>query len=200
MANETFHAGERELQQRFDATRLADSVAAKAVHAAFSEKDIAFIRRMDMFFLATSDAEGNLDCSYKGGEPGFVRITGDSTLVFPWYDGNGMFMSSGNILQNRNVGMLFIDFEDQWRMRVNGKAELLYDDPMLDEYPGAQFLVRVTAEYIFPNCPRYIHKMQLVERSVFVPKAECEVPEPEWKDHFEEVLPRDQQERRKSRS
>lgn len=200
MPGDTFHEGERELQRRFDANRLADSIAAKTFHAAFSEKDRAFIERMDMFFLATSDAEGNLDCSYKGGEPGFVRITGESTLVFPWYDGNGMFMSAGNILQTPNVGMLFIDFESQWRMRVNGKAEVLYEDALLTDYPGAQFLVRVTAENIFPNCPRYIHKMQLVERSVFVPKAECETPEPDWKDHFEEVLPEDQRERRRSRS
>lgn len=200
MASDTFHSGERELQQRFDAERLADSIAAKTFHAAFSENDRAFIQRMDMFFLATSDADGNLDCSYKGGEPGFVRITGESTLVFPWYDGNGMFMSAGNIMQNRNVGMLFIDFENQWRMRVNGTAEVVYEDPLLADYPGAQFLVRVAADHIFPNCPRYIHKMQLVERSVFVPKAECETPEPDWKDHFEEVLPRDQQERRRGRS
>jgi uncharacterized protein len=200
MAGDTFHEGERELQRHFDADRLADRIAAKTFHATFSDNDRAFIQRMDMFFLATSDAEGNLDCSYKGGEPGFVRITGDSTLVFPWYDGNGMFMSAGNITQHRNVGMLFIDFENQWRMRVNGTAEVVYEDELLADYPGAQFLVRVTAENIFPNCPRYIHKMQLVERSVFVPKAECETPEPDWKDHFADVLPRDQQERRRSQS
>lgn len=200
MADDTFHAGERELQRHFDADRLADRIAAKTFHATFSDNDRAFIQRMDMFFLATSDAEGNLDCSYKGGEPGFVRITGESTLVFPWYDGNGMFMSAGNIVQKPNVGILFIDFENQWRMRVNGTAEILYDDPMISDYPGAQFLVRVTASNIFPNCPRYIHKMQLVERSVFVPKAECETPDPDWKDHFADVLPRDQQERRRSRS
>lgn len=200
MPGDPFHEGERELQRRFDADRLADRIAEKTFHSSFSENDRAFIQRMDMFFLATSDAEGNLDCSYKGGEPGFVRITGDSTLVFPWYDGNGMFMSAGNIVQKPNVGMLFIDFENQWRMRVNGTAEVVYEDELLAEYPGAQFLVRVHASNIFPNCPRYIHKMQLVERSVFVPKAECETPEPDWKDHFTDVLPRDQQERRRSRT
>ncbi len=107
-------------------------------------------------------------------------------------------MSAGNVLEHERVGMLFIDFQNQWRMRVNGRATIDFEDPLLAEYPGALFVVRVTPEQIFPNCPRYIHKMELVERSTYVPKADCDVPDPDWKDHFEDALPGDQQARRRA--
>jgi predicted pyridoxine 5'-phosphate oxidase superfamily flavin-nucleotide-binding protein len=194
-----FHDGERAMQERFDSVRLADKVSSVTMHDHFTEGDRAFIERMDMFFLATGDAQGNLDCSYKGGDPGFIRIIDDTTLAFPIYDGNGMFMSAGNILEHAKVGMLFIDWQHQWRMRVNGVASIAFDDPLMAEYPEAQCVVRVRPEQIFPNCPRYIHKMELVERSVFVPRAACETPDPDWKDHFEDALPADQQARRAAR-
>jgi uncharacterized protein len=197
--SDVFHAGERAVQERFDSVRLADKVAGVTMHDAFSDNDKAFIERMDMFFLATGDAEGNLDCSYKGGEPGFVRVIDETTLAFPIYDGNGMFMSSGNILEHPKVGLLLIDWEGQWRMRVNGVASIDFEDELMAEYPGAQFVVRVQPQSIFPNCPRYIHKMQLVERSLFVPKAACETPEPDWKEHFADVLPEEQQRKRAER-
>ncbi len=191
-----FHPGEREVQERFDSQRLADRVAEVTMHDTISERDSAFIGRMDMFFLATSDELGNLDCSYKGGDPGFVRVLDETTIAFPNYDGNGMFMSAGNILRHAQVGLLFIDWEHQWRMRLNGSASIDFDDPLLGEFPGAQFITRVRAAQVFPNCPRYIHRMQLVERSVFVPRADCETPDPEWKDHFEDALPEVQRQRR----
>lgn len=196
---EPYHEGERAMQRRFGSEALADRLAEVTRHARFTDADRAFIERMDMFFLATSDAEGNLDCSYKGGDPGFVRILDDETLAFPWYDGNGTFMSAGNVLVHPNVGMLFIDFANQWRMRVNGTASIDFDDPLLPEFPGAQFIVRVRPHQVFPNCPRYIHRMELVERSVFVPRADDEAPDPDWKDHFEDVLPAAQRERRARR-
>ena len=192
----TYHEGERELQERFDSTRLADKLRERVVHDTISESDREFIGRMDMFFLASVSGDGNVDCSYKGGEPGFVKVLDERTVAFPNYDGNGMFMSAGNILTNPKVGMLFVDWENQWRMRLNGTASIDFADPLQADWPEAMFVVRVRAEEVFPNCPRYIHKMQLVERSGFVPKAECRTPEPDWKDHFEEALPSDQKARR----
>lgn len=192
--------GERELQRRFDSERLAEAIRTRSVHDTIAERDRAFIERMDMFFLATVDARGNADCSYKGGDPGFIRVLDEHTLAFPSYDGNGQFMSGGNIATNGKVGMLFIDWERQNRMRVNGTASIDFDDPLLAEYPEAQFVVRVRAEEVFPNCPRYIHKMQMVERSRFVPKEACETPDAEWKDHFEEILPADQRARRQAKA
>jgi predicted pyridoxine 5'-phosphate oxidase superfamily flavin-nucleotide-binding protein len=191
-----FHPGEREMQERFDSVRLANAVGGVTLHDSITPRDKAFIERVDMFFLATGDADGNLDCSYKGGEPGFVRVLDERTIAFPIYDGNGMFMSTGNILEHPRVGMLFIDFENQWRMRVNGEAHIEYEHPLMAEFAEAQCLVLVRPHQIFPNCPRYIHKMELVERSKFVPKAACETPEPEWKDGFEDALPEAQRRRR----
>ncbi len=194
-----FHRGEREMQERFDSVRLADRIAEATMHDRFTERDAAFLARMDMFFLATSDGDGNLDCSYKGGDPGFVRVVDETTLAFPIYDGNGMFQSAGNIVEHNRVGMLFVDWERQRRMRVNGRASINFDDPLMAEFPEAQFVVRVTPDAIFSNCPRYIHKMELVERSTFVPRVGCETPDPDWKDSFEDALPAAQQTRRAER-
>ena len=152
-----YNWGSRKLQDRFDSRRIADRLEQRTVHDAFTETDRAFIESSPMFFLATVDAEGCPDCSYKGGMPGFVRVLNPNTLAFPDYDGNGMFKSLGNILVNPHVGMLFIDFEHPDRMRINGTATARDDDPLLSEYPGAQLIIRVQAEQIFPNCPRYIH-------------------------------------------
>jgi hypothetical protein len=181
----------RALQDRFDTRRLADRLADVTVHDRFTPDDRDFIERLDMFFLATVDALGQPTCSYKGGDPGFVRIVDDRTLAFPNYDGNGMYLSMGNVDATRRVGLLFIDFEHQQRMRVDGTAELRHEDPLLAGYPGAQFVVRVVAERIYPNCPRYIHKYQLVQRSAFVPRAGLKTPIPGWKQSAwaRDVLP-----------
>ena len=186
-----YNWGSRQLQNQFDSQRIADRLEQRTVHETFTDKDRAFIERCAMFFLATADAEGRPDCSYKGGMPGFVRIITPTTLAFPDYDGNGMFKSLGNILVNPHVGMLFIDFEHPDRMRVNGTATVHDDDPLLPEYPGAQLIIRVQAEQIFPNCPRYIHKMQIVNYSVYAPRLDYTPPEPEWKqmEEFRDALP-----------
>src|SRR5437667_11127885 len=166
MADSTlYHDGSRRLQDRFDTRRLADRLEQVIAHVAFTDGDRAFIESRTMSFLATADADGRPDCSYKGGRPGFVKVVGPGTLAFPSYDGNGMFKSLGNVLVNPHVGLLFIDFESPKRIRVNGRATLHPDDPLLGEFVGAQLIVRVQVETIFPNCPRYIHKLQLVEES-----------------------------------
>ena len=188
---EFFHERARELQDRFDTRRLADRVSGATVHDFISDNDREFVERMDMFFLATVDADGHANCSYKGGEPGFVKVLDEKTLAFPNYDGNGMYLSMGNVLESGEVGMLFIDFENQWRMRLNGTATVDFEDPLRAEWPEAQFVVRVRAREVFPNCPRYIHQYKLVKRSRFVPKSECATPVPAWKagGWVEDVLP-----------
>ena len=171
----------RALQDTFDTRRLADRLAEVKVHDRFTAEDREFVERLDMFFLATVDAAGQPTCSYKGGDPGFVTVLDDTTLAFPNYDGNGMYLSMGNLMETQAVGMLFIDFEGQRRMRVDGTARLSPDDPLMGRYPGAQFMVRVEAKRIYPNCPRYIHKYQLVQRSEYVPRLEAPAPIPAWK-------------------
>ena len=176
-----YNEGNRRLQDQFDTRRLADRIEERIVHAVIDEDDRAFIEGCDMFFIATADAEGRPQCSYKGGDPGFVRVLDERTIAFPVYDGNGMYLTAGNALVNPHVGLLFIDFERRRRVRLNGVASVADDDALLAEYPEAQLVVRVEATEVFPNCPRYIHEYKLVQRSRFVPHEECRTPVPAWK-------------------
>ena len=188
-----YHDESRRLQDRFDTRRLADRINERLVRDRLDADDRAFVERADMFFLATSDAEGRPQCSYKGGDPGFVRVLDEHTIAFPLYDGNGMYLSAGNALVNPHVGLLFVDFEGRKRLRLNGVASVDDEDPLLAEFPEAQLVVRVRATQVFPNCPRYIHEYRLVQRSRFVPRAECTTPVPEWKtrEWAKDALPAD---------
>jgi uncharacterized protein len=186
-----YHAGSRRLQDEFDTRRLADRIEQVKVTDTIDASDRAFIESMDMFFLATADEHGRPNCSYKGGDPGFVRVLDERTVAFPGYDGNGMFVSAGNVLVNPEVGLLFVSFERRRRLRLNGTASIDPADDLAATYPGAQFVVRVRAREVFPNCPRYIHRYRLVERSRFVPRGDAPPPVPDWKrkDWACDVLP-----------
>lgn len=171
----------RKLQRSFDSVRIADRIEERLFHEQVTPADKAFIESLAMFFLATADSRGRPNCSYKGGDPGFVRVLDPKTIVFPCYDGNGMFLSMGNALDNPEVGLLFIDFERQTRLRLNGTASIVPARDAAPPYAGAQFVVKVAVSQIFPNCGRYIHRMQLVEPSPFVPRGDAEPPVPGWK-------------------
>jgi predicted pyridoxine 5'-phosphate oxidase superfamily flavin-nucleotide-binding protein len=199
-ADSPYHEGSRALQDRFDTRRLADRLADRLWTDTIDEGDRAFIESADMFFLATADEQGRPNCSYKGGDPGFVRVLDERTIAFPNYDGNGMYLSMGNLSRNPHVGLLFIDFERGHRMRLNGDASIDMDDPLGEEWPEAQFIVRVRAREVFPNCPRYIHRMRRLEWSEFVPREGCETPVPDWKrsDWAHDVLPANDPARRET--
>jgi predicted pyridoxine 5'-phosphate oxidase superfamily flavin-nucleotide-binding protein len=189
-----YHDGNRQLQDRFDSRRISDRLEDLA-RTAFTDDDKAFIESAAYFFIATADAEGRPDCSFKGGLPGFVRVTGSSELSFPDYDGNGMFKSLGNVMVNPNVGLLFIAMHGTpRRLRVNGTARVRDDDPLLKETVAAQLIVRLEARAIFPNCPRYIPDMQMTGPSIYTPQPNCDPPEPAWKsfDIFKDAVPRRQ--------
>ena len=189
-----YHDGNRALQDQFDSRRIADRLEEKLTRRAFTNDDKAFIENAQYFFIATADADGRPDCSFKGGMPGFVRVVGPSELAFPDYDGNGMFKSLGNLSVNPQIGMLFIALHDKpRRLRINGTALMSRDDPLLAATVGAQLIVRVTAQAIFPNCPRYIPTMQLVQPSIYAPCAGQDPVEPAWKsfpDFKDHVHPR----------
>jgi len=187
-----YHEGSRRLQDRFDTRRLADRLQQNLSRTEFTAEDRAFIEAAGMFFLATADREGRPDCSYKGGLPGFVRLLDSRTLAFPSYDGNGMFRSLGNVSVNPAVGLLFIDFEQPRRLRVVGTASIDEHDPLIGDIEGAQLVVRVRAERIFPNCPRYIHRMQPLEMSPYAPCEGHDPPPAAWKrfEMFRDVLPK----------
>lgn len=187
-----YHDGQRALQDAFGSRALADRLEARLRRDRFTDDDAAFVASLAFFFLATADAEGRPDCSFKGGAPGFVRIVADDRLVFPDYDGNGMFKSLGNIAANPHVGLLFIAMgERPARLRVNGRAVVSDRDPAMAEFPGAQLLVTVTPVDIFPNCPRYIPAVEQTAASPYVPVAGAAPPEPRWKQYpdFADVVP-----------
>jgi predicted pyridoxine 5'-phosphate oxidase superfamily flavin-nucleotide-binding protein len=183
--------GARHFQTMFDTRRLADRALEILVHQTITGDDRALIERAEFFFLATVDAQGQPQCSYKGGEPGFVRVVDDKTIAFPSYDGNGMFLSLGNIREARRVGVLFIDFESPSRLRLNGTAEVHERDPLLAAYHEAQVVVRVSVSDLFVNCPRYVPALEKVAPSPYVPHRGRRTPIPDWKRKhvLRDVLP-----------
>lgn len=187
-----YHSGQRELQAEFGSTALADRLDERLRHDRFTDGDKAFIEGLPFFFIATADAEGRPDCSFKGGDPGFARVVAPDLLVFPDYDGNGMFRSLGNLGVNPNVGLLFLGIGPRpARLRVNGRAEVARDDPAMADWPGAQMLVRVTPSDIFPNCPRYIPELEVKTPSPYTPRVDQPPVEPAWKSFgiFSDVVP-----------
>ena len=182
MDSKLYSEGSRHLQDRFDTRRIADRLEKVDLIKEFTDVHRAIIEAAPMFFLATADSKGRPDVSYKGGFPGFVRVVEPSTLAFPDYNGNGMFKSLGTLLDNPNVGMLFINWLDNpKKLRVLGKASIDEEDPLLEDYTGAQLIVRVAAERIFDNCPRYLHEIEIKNFSKYVPRPEREAPIPDWK-------------------
>ncbi len=167
------------------------TMSKRVVLTELSPEHEAFIESRDMFFLSTIDHQGRPTVSYKGGDPGFVRVINSKAVVFPCYDGNGMFYSMGNLLGNPQVGMLFINFEKPHRLRLQGIASIDDNDPLLSEYAEAQLIVRVSVTEIFRNCPRYVHRYKKIQPSEFVPRSTCETPLAPWKrvDDIQASLP-----------
>ena len=180
-----YHDGMRELQDRYEGRAVPDKLEERRLRTVFNDEDREFIETSPFFFLSTASPD-SVDCSFKGGEPGFVRVTGDNTIAWPDYDGNRMYRSLGNIMLNPRVGLLFIRFDGKLynaggRLRINGHAEIDESPEAIEGLPGAKRLLRVTAEHIFPNCPRYIPKLAIEEPSVYVPREGYEPPDPDWK-------------------
>ena len=180
-----YHDGMRELQDRFEGRAVPDRLADNRMRTAFSDTDREFIETSSFFFLSTATPE-SVDCSFKGGDPGFVRVVGENILEWPDYDGNRMYRSLGNIIRNPRLGLLFIRFDGtrfdgSARLRVNGKAVLDESDAAREGIPGAKRIIRMTAEHIFTNCPRYIPTMASEGASVFTPRDGYTPPEPAWK-------------------
>ncbi len=181
------------LQKRFDTEALAAAELQVIVHDTLTPPDRGFIAQCEFFFLSSVDPSGSPTVSFKGGAPGFVRMPDDKTLVFPCFDGNGMFFSMGNVASTNKVGLLFISFEVPSRLRVQGDAQLTDDPAVVGLWPGAQFAVVVNITALITNCPRYIPRMQRVEPSRYVPNPQTgHQPIPGWKriDAIQGVLPK----------
>jgi predicted pyridoxine 5'-phosphate oxidase superfamily flavin-nucleotide-binding protein len=186
---------QRKLQDQHDSRPLADTLVQAMVETSLNEQHTVFISSRDFFFLSTVSDAGEPTVSYKGGDVGTVKVVDPHTLAFPAYDGNGMFLSLGNITDTAKIGLLFIDFETPNRLRVQATAQLVSDDALMAEYPGAIGIVRATVDSVFVNCARYIHRHERKDRSRYVPDAQGEQPYPAWKriDGIQAQLPaRDQ--------
>jgi predicted pyridoxine 5'-phosphate oxidase superfamily flavin-nucleotide-binding protein len=189
--SELYGAQHRAMQADFETTKLADRVSEQIVLCEIPDEHRGFIESRDFFFLTTVDHRGYPTCSYKGGSTGFVKVLDQQTLAFPSLDGNGMYLSMGNITANNKVGLLFIDFETPHRVRVHGTASVSRTDPLIGEFHEAELVVRIAITEIFINCPRYIHRYQRIAASPYVPQPSCPTPPPQWKriDAIQDALP-----------
>lgn len=180
----------RELQDHFASRAMADRIELIAAKAEVDEMARAFIESRDMFFLSTVDHNGRPTVSYKGGDPGFVRVLDATTIAFPSYDGNGMYYSMGNIQAQSEIGCLFIDFEKPFRLRLQGRAEVHREGPLLGLFKEAELVVKVAVSDVWMNCPRYVHRYKKQGSSRYVPRAETETPLCEWKriDGLQDIL------------
>jgi len=180
----------RALQDQFGTRLMADLNEESDLVHEISERNRAFIETRDMFFLSTVDHRGRPTVSYKGGDPGFIKVADPTTLLFPSYDGNGMFLSMGNIAESALVGLLFIDFEKPRRLRLQGSATITTDPELLGNWTDADLAVRVAVSDVWINCPRYVHRYQKVKASRYVPRKDKETPLAEWKriDSLQEAL------------
>lgn len=179
--SEFYTPTQRRLQDEFATRSLADRLAEALVSSELSAEQTAFVHGQNMFFLSTMDELGFPSASYKGGAAGFVRVPDSGTLTFPSYDGNGMFLSLGNIEHNPKVGLLFIDFQTPHRLRIRGEARLLREGPMVSSYPGADVVVEVAIASVWQNCPRYVHKMSMAAQSPYVPNQDGSARLALWK-------------------
>jgi predicted pyridoxine 5'-phosphate oxidase superfamily flavin-nucleotide-binding protein len=182
---------QREIQKEFGTEKLASAHTSTIITQEIPEDHAAFISSRDFFFLSTVNEFGEPTVSYKGGAPGFVRVMDSKTLLFPSYDGNGMFLSMGNVAATSKIGLLFMDFETPHRVRLQASASILNDASVLESFPGAQLVVRAEVNSVFLNCGRYIHRHQRVDSSEYVPDMDGNQPFPAWKriDHIQSLLP-----------
>ena len=186
-----YQAGHRQLQQEFQSTALADRLEEIIVVPALDDDAQTFIRQQDHFFLTTVDADGFPTVSYKGGNTGFVQIVDETTLLFPCFDGNGMWFSMGNIADHGKIGMLFINTVEPHRLRVHGTARLVRDPDVLARWTDVGLAVEVSLTRVWINCPRYIHPMEQRGQSQHVPSDERDTEPAEWKslDLVADVVP-----------
>ncbi len=194
-STEFYTDAQRAMQDQHESRPLADRIEAAIVADELNEQQIQFIASRDFFYLATVNADGEPTVSHKGGDVGQVKVIDPKNLAFPIYDGNGMFLSAGNVTDTGKVGMLFIDYETPNRVRVQGDASIQTEDPLISEWPGAKLVVRVAVTRSFINCARYIPKYTRVEKSPYVPDADGNQPYATWKriDGLQDALPPDDQ-------
>jgi uncharacterized protein len=182
--------GEHLLQQRYGTAERASQFYDNQVTDWLTPQMIEFIARMEMAFIATSDAAGDCDCSFRAGQPGFLRVLDERTIAYPEFRGNGVMSSMGNISENPHIGLMFIDFEkDRIGLHVNGSARIVEHDEFVrfmqdrsaaDVVLGDSILtdliskdpanlerwVIVSVDEAYMHCSKHIPLMKKVEHEV----------------------------------
>ncbi len=143
----------------------ASSIVPLKLWKSLNETAVGFIKQSPFLFLATSDAEGNMDVSPKGDGPGFVEIENETTLLIPDRSGNKLIFGLQNILQNPQVGLIFLIPGTGETFRVNGRAELTADPTILERLSArgkpAVVAIRVTIEECFLHCAKAFLRAQV---------------------------------------
>ncbi|MFI6575673.1 pyridoxamine 5'-phosphate oxidase family protein [Nocardiopsis sp. NPDC050513] len=167
--------GERQVQAILGSTERADRFYQDQMLDHLNPRMREFISRQEMLFIATSDAEGECDSSFRAGPPGFVHVIDEYTVAYPEFRGNGVFASAGNIMENPHVGLMFLDFlRDRIGLHVNGRARIVEDEQIRRHVPGLPqpqvpgqralvwTLVHVEEAYI--HCRKHIPHLRAVGR------------------------------------
>ena len=175
-------SGEHELQDRFGNTKRANAFYDNQVLDYLTPEMREFMSRMTMAFIATADAHGECDSSFRAGPPGFMRVIDEKTIMWPEYKGNGVMASMGNISENPYVGLLMVDFfETAVGLHVNGNATIVENaaveafGPLFDRLPFATALatsddvkktperwVVVSIDEAYIHCSKHIPMLQPV--------------------------------------
>lgn len=159
--------GERRLQDRLGTREQAEAFLDRQARTRLNDAMRHFIARQDMMFVATADAAGECDNTFRGGPPGFVRVLDDEHLSWPEYRGNGVLASLGNITENPHVALLFIDFHDAIGLHVNATAEIVEDPGRSNDTPPglrARLWVVARVEEAYIHCAKHIPRLAKVPR------------------------------------
>lgn len=160
-------AGEHRLQQAYGSTERAERFYRDQVLDHLNARMREFVARQEMAFVASSDAHGECDASFRAGPPGFLHVIDERTLAYPEYRGNGVMASLGNISENGHVGLLLVDFvHDLIGLHVNGRARIVSDAALRPAAPGlpletapgrrAEHWVLVDIEEAYLHCAKHI--------------------------------------------
>lgn len=125
--------GERELQKQFGTQKRADSFYQRQMIDYLNPHMQEYIGEQEFLFIATADANGECDSSFRAGPPGFVRVINQKSLAYPEYRGNGVLASLGNISENPHIGLMFLDFfKTTIGLHINGKARIIENSEFLE--------------------------------------------------------------------
>jgi predicted pyridoxine 5'-phosphate oxidase superfamily flavin-nucleotide-binding protein len=179
--------GERELQDRLGTRERADAFHARQMLSHLNEAMRHFIGRQEMMFLATADAGGGCDNTFRAGPPGFVRVLDEHHLSWPELRGNGVMASLGNITENAQVGLLFLDFGETIGLHVNGTAEIV-EDP--DDQAGTPPGQRARLWVVTRVQEAYIHCTKHIPRMAKIPRQRGDSEQPRKSQYFRPAPPR----------